>query len=706
MIVERLRTRHFRHLGELDLGLGPGLTVIRGPNEAGKSSIVAALLLGFFTRATTTAKEVLEQRCWDDDQAFTIELVIRDVDSRLELVKDFGARTQTLRDLTTDQVVKDASAIERRLADLLGCPSQAFFESTACVKHDELAAIKKDPSALSDRLQRLVTGPDDTNVTAALAGLNSDRGKLERGLAHPAQSPGLVLDARRRVEGLTIRRNEAVAALRGRHAWEDELAKRHERLQTDRAEHERLSATRRDNDEAIENARRLAELGARLKKQQQIDELTGKLAAVDAELGPLARLADADRDANRVQDLGQQIKGLESIPKALGPAAPSPLKRVALPLAAILLALGVLLGLLINPLGFALVALGAVSLVAYLAIPGQPFPAPDPSRAKIDELRREAGDLAAKHGFASPEDLLQARAGFLTLRERRRAIETQLGQLLGGDPTPERIARFRKEAEKVGPEYLARTGKRRDLETAELLPEVRAFADGRVHDDLAARQALRRLDERITALDERIVASEKRETELEALLRQPGPSPEDVEALEDELAEARERATILERRLDAVREAIAAIEEARTAVMTTVSEQIQPFIGERLARVTGGRYAAARVSSADLAVSVARPGTNRFIGLDRLSRGTRDQAYLAARLALVDRICDGREPPLLVDDALASFDDERARRMLEVLRDFARGRQVLLFSWSDRYDSLADRVVDLTTVVRPLASVG
>jgi len=140
--------------------------------------------------------------------------------------------------------------------------------------------------------------------------------------------------------------------------------------------------------------------------------------------------------------------------------------------------------------------------------------------------------------------------------------------------------------------------------------------------------------------------------------------------------------------------------------MTSVSAQIQPVIGKRLAGVTAERYSDVRVSSEDLGGTVARPGTDQYVAVDRLSRGTRDQVYLAARLALVDRICDGRQPPLIVDDALASFDDERACRMLESLRDFARGRQVLLFTWSDRYDSLADRVVNLPACLRLTAAVG
>ena len=59
---------------------------------------------------------------------------------------------------------------------------------------------------------------------------------------------------------------------------------------------------------------------------------------------------------------------------------------------------------------------------------------------------------------------------------------------------------------------------------------------------------------------------------------------------------------------------------------------------------------------------------------NQLSQGTREQLYLALRLALVDEYCGalGREPlPILADDVLVQFDDERARKALELFKEIA-----------------------------------
>jgi chromosome segregation protein len=62
-----------------------------------------------------------------------------------------------------------------------------------------------------------------------------------------------------------------------------------------------------------------------------------------------------------------------------------------------------------------------------------------------------------------------------------------------------------------------------------------------------------------------------------------------------------------------------------------------------------------------------------------MSEGERDQLYLSLRLALLE--LRSREPlPFIADDLLASFDETRVARALELLAEFARTRQVILFT--------------------------
>ena len=68
-----------------------------------------------------------------------------------------------------------------------------------------------------------------------------------------------------------------------------------------------------------------------------------------------------------------------------------------------------------------------------------------------------------------------------------------------------------------------------------------------------------------------------------------------------------------------------------------------------------------------------------------LSAGTADQLYLAARLAICDLVLpQDKQVPLVLDDALANFDDARCAAALRWLRKEAKRRQILLFTCHSR----------------------
>jgi len=69
------------------------------------------------------------------------------------------------------------------------------------------------------------------------------------------------------------------------------------------------------------------------------------------------------------------------------------------------------------------------------------------------------------------------------------------------------------------------------------------------------------------------------------------------------------------------------------------------------------------------------------VPIEGLSDGTRDQLYLALRLAALDHYLEEHEPmPLILDDLLITFDNERTMAILPLLADLAGRTQILLFT--------------------------
>jgi uncharacterized protein YhaN len=85
---------------------------------------------------------------------------------------------------------------------------------------------------------------------------------------------------------------------------------------------------------------------------------------------------------------------------------------------------------------------------------------------------------------------------------------------------------------------------------------------------------------------------------------------------------------------------------------------------------------------------------------EALSTGTREQLYLAIRLAYVEHYGRRAEPlPIVLDDVLVNFDPSRTAATLEALASFAARTQVLLFTCHDHLADLArTRGVDVSVV--------
>ena len=74
--------------------------------------------------------------------------------------------------------------------------------------------------------------------------------------------------------------------------------------------------------------------------------------------------------------------------------------------------------------------------------------------------------------------------------------------------------------------------------------------------------------------------------------------------------------------------------------------------------------------------------SRRLFGVEQLSGGTREQLFLAVRLAVVGEFTrQGIELPMILDDILVNFDQLRTETAVETLLEFAaEGQQILFFT--------------------------
>ena len=119
-----------------------------------------------------------------------------------------------------------------------------------------------------------------------------------------------------------------------------------------------------------------------------------------------------------------------------------------------------------------------------------------------------------------------------------------------------------------------------------------------------------------------------------------------------------------------------ALEAAHAQLAQVYAPQLTGLAGEYLQKLTLNRYDTL-ILEQDWNLQVREQTTGLIRPLAALSSGTQDQVWLALRLAMT-RLLLPANTPIVLDDALLTFDAGRTAAALEVLRQ--EPRQVLLFS--------------------------
>lgn len=726
-------TATFGKLDRARLEPGPGLTLIHAPNEGGKSTWAAfwrAMLYGIDTRDRDKKGYLADKNRYQPwsgapmEGEITLEYGKRDIIIRRgprgntpfgafsavyagtqepvpgltasncgELLTGVGAEVFTRSAFLGDGGLSLTTApeLERRIAALVtsGEEDVSFSQAMERLKVwknrrqvnrsvGEIPKLESELEQVREELGRL----EDTAAQAAR--LDGERAALARtrdGLARQAEVHRLL--ARRR--------------LSDRYAWaetEHETAKR----QLDALEEE-LSARPLPDQEALKEAQ--GELQYLKALEEEIRQ--GEPALKEAEEGTV-RAKEAAKDEHF-----PDMTGEEAVAKAVeitavvqaGAEKRNRLKRRVLPLSAIFLLFAALLSVSTYfathniPLSAALAAAvcAAVAAGAVLAH----------FRAKGIEKQNIA--FLSPYGVQTPEELTALAQSY---RERCQAAE-----------------KAAHEAEVIR-NAVAERREKRDETKSNLLDFVHTFAP-EATDLFGCSAALSRalsLDHDLALAREREAAARRRLDDLTAQgaapvegevpeLPIPDMGPEETEralaraaerleqvdaqlnqtrgaldALGDPAllsARAEELERILSRRrleYDALTEAMEALTRANVRLQERFSPELNRLAGQYMARLTRERYPAVSFTR-ELEGFVKTAGAVLPRSALYLSRGTADQLYLALRLA-VCRLCLRSKPPILLDDALASFDDERLEAALELLWELSGDQQLLLFTCRKR----------------------
>jgi DNA repair exonuclease SbcCD ATPase subunit len=711
MKITRLRLRDVRRHHDLLVEPAPGLTVIRGPNEAGKTTIQRAVELALYRRVTSADGEMRDIQRWGsrEQDAPIVELDFESNGTTGRLHKAFRGAKGSVELVIDGERTSDPATVDARLAELTGVPNEKFFRSTASVRHHEVMELDRDEANLRDRLQQSISG--------AGRGVSIARRRLDDAVkamkAAGPKNPGPLKrteDDRARLSELLQRGEEALARLERDREAHVKAAARREAADT---AHSQTREQLQQAELAVKLAAEKAEAERRYEQLRNAADLRAQVTALEdshPSAIPLDELRRRVEELRTVEATIAQCKAvLEAEETILDQPLPEPRWRrlfwtgnllvyaglviIAAQAWARLFSLAPAVGgsSLVTLLGSLLAVAGALSvLVAYRR------------RASIGTV---LGSSQLRH--AAIERRLRGRTD---TEQRLRDAERRRESLLGG---------IAKESLAEGEQLLSAEDehvRQIQLLQARYAEQMRgeSVVDPAAARDEAAAEAERKgaallgmgeLGQDPRGSRDRIEARLRNEQlEREAAMREEAATGERVEqnqvdALEvagaaEALAQVTERSAALQRRLRVYETTLSALESAEAATMKKATAFLEQRMAADVGQVTGGRYDRVQVLD-ELQINLWSPERGDWVPVASLSQGTIDQVYLAARIELVRLVTQDRRPPLIFDDPFVTYDDDRAARALEMLRGLAADHQIIYLTTSARYDGVADKVITL-----------
>ena len=282
--------------------------------------------------------------------------------------------------------------------------------------------------------------------------------------------------------------------------------------------------------------------------------------------------------------------------------------------------------------------------------------------SRQEELRKLAESyLPALEELEAQRALLRQKQQILSDGDRR--LRTQLSDLLS------QVSRWDDSVQSAGDirRFVRETAQNRDRLAQELHQAQAQLLQAQMSD----------ADDTVTHLQQQIAQVQGR---LDA--------GRDAQALGDQISRLEEELARQQAEYDALRLSLDALQAANTTLQNRFSPELGRRAAEIFADMTGSTWSHILLDREfHLSAESGSDPTRRSVQL--LSAGTADQLYLAVRLAICEMILPPEQnPPLILDDALLTFDDARLSTTLNYLTQLGAQRQILLFTCQGREAAL------------------
>ena len=673
-------TATFGKLENETLTFQPGLNIIEAPNEWGKSTWCAflmAMLYGIDTRERTTADRLADKERYapwsGHPMSGRMDLRWKDKDITIERTTKGRIPMGSFRAYETESGLDIPELTGANCGQMLLGAERSVFQRTGFLRLTDMPVAQD--AALSARLAALVTTGDESG-TAQMLGAKlkelKNRCRYNRS--------GLLPQAEAERDALTQQLTAIEETSR-----QDALLKKRQRELEEYARQLENHLAALDYAAALENEQKLTAAGVAREAAYR------RLQKLEAQCSGLPARENLAQDIHTLQRLQRELSAastqLQLCPQdqsaATAAQAEADCRRWKKLRAPLFLILAV----------FSLLAAAAGALLIYRSYPAGIYPLVIGSIVTAAFLiihfarRSHANQLMRQYGSSTPEDWLAEAEAKAINQEYRQALERSIGELntqihiLSGGQDAQSVLQQWQEALHS---YTRLDLARQELQQAENYQQALAAA---------AHPAVQPIfpDNMTLSLPETLQAQADTTHQLRQLQLKLGQCQGRMEQLgsRDETAaqleKVRQRIAKLEETYQALVLAQQALGDAQEELQRRFAPQITRCARDIMSRLTGQRYTRLQLDRDLRLLSGAGEETTLHSAQWR-SDGTADQLYLALRLAVSQALIP--EAPLILDDALVRFDDVRLKAALDILKEEAARKQILLFTCQGREKKL------------------
>lgn len=689
MIIKELNPGHFGKFHNVNVELTPGINVIYGKNEAGKSTLhafVKGMLFGIERLRGRAGKEDLyvKYQPWDTPGAYQGSMVLSVDGEDYRIIRSFYKKERSIK-IIRESTGRELTDAELGVSAIIPKLTESIYRNTISI--EQLRA--KTEYELAEELKNYITNlsmskSKEVDVNGAISYLLEKKKKLEKRLPDD------------RLATLTSELKELQDTLKKLDDLSGELAelkKRSEYLENKQKEYNRSTNQERMKKVAyypaiLEKFNRFLEMKQSAKNaEEKVEGLGEKTKKQASELDSSNTIGEHLKELGELRQRKQELE--EELKEKRQEIEPH-LKQGSISgrvIGVIIVVLGLAISSIPFPFPFMTILIRCIIGIAFLVAGISKYiltaTKEEKTKQKLEDMKTECErqifylhskwhDILLSHRVSNESQLMVKYNDVLKNEvEREQALERKIEYQAAAKQFHNKADELEYEIIDYMKHFLGNPEASKEC-MQELWQEIEEFKEEIINEMSANEEE----HTNIRSQMERIRWTLESNVECEVKLDQKQTEQEELCELRKELLEEIEAITL----------GIQTLKELSTDIHDSFGSTLNQMLSEIVSSISQGEYTSIIVDE-KLNVSVLHLG--QYVSLDKLSAGTMDQIYLALRLSVASLLFPEENMPILLDDTFALYDEERTKAALKLLAKET-NRQVIIFTCHRREKELLE----------------